>query len=59
MVLLPIENDERVKNREGSVLSSPKRRNRVLMLQTQELSVVQEKEPCIGFTQKNSIENSV
>ena len=29
------------------------------VLQTQELSVVQEKEPCIGFTQKNSIKNSV
>ena len=29
------------------------------MLQTQDLRVNQEKEPCIGFTQENSIENSV
>ena len=29
------------------------------MLQSQELRVVQVKEPCIGFTQENSIENSV
>ena len=29
------------------------------MLQTQDLRVDQEKEPCIGFTQENSIENSV
>ena len=29
------------------------------MLQTQELSVVQEKEPYIGLTQENLIENSV
>jgi len=29
------------------------------MLQTQDLRVDQEKEPCIGFTQENLIENSV
>ena len=29
------------------------------MLQTQDLRVNQEKEPCIRFTQENSIENSV
>ena len=29
------------------------------MLQSQDLRVSQEKEPCIGFTQENSIENSV
>jgi len=29
------------------------------MLQTQDLRVDQEKEPCIGLTQENSIENSV
>ena len=29
------------------------------MLQSQDLRVGQEKEPCIGFTQENSIENSV
>ena len=29
------------------------------MLQIQDLSVDQEKEPCIGFTQENSIESSV
>ena len=31
----------------------------VVMLQTQDLRVNQEKEPCIRFTQENSIENSV
>ena len=30
-----------------------------LLLQTQDLRVGQEKEPCIVFTQENSIENSV
>jgi len=30
-----------------------------LMLQTQALRVGQVKEPCIGLTQENSIENSV
>jgi len=29
------------------------------VLQSQNLRVGQEKEPCIGFTQENSIENSV
>jgi len=29
------------------------------ILQTQDLRVGQKKEPCIGFTQENSIENSV
>ena len=29
------------------------------MLQSQDLRVGQEKEPCIGFTQENSIGNSV
>ena len=29
------------------------------MLQTQDLRIDQEKEPCIGLTQENSIENSV
>ena len=29
------------------------------MLQFQDLRVDQEKKPCIGFTQENSIENSV
>ena len=29
------------------------------MLQSQNLRVDQEKEPCIGFTQENLIENSV
>ena len=29
------------------------------MLQTQDLRVDQEKEPCIGFTQENSIESSL
>ena len=29
------------------------------MLQSQDLRVGQEKEPCIGFIQENSIENSV
>jgi len=29
------------------------------ILQSQDLRVGQEKEPCIGFTQENSIENSV
>ena len=29
------------------------------LLQTQDLRVDQEKESCIGFTQENSIENSV
>jgi len=29
------------------------------MLQSQELKVVQVKEPCIGFIQENSIENSL
>ena len=29
------------------------------MLQTQDLRVDQEEEPCIGFTQENLIENSV
>ena len=29
------------------------------MLQTQDLRVDQEKEPCIGLIQENSIENSV
>ena len=29
------------------------------MLQTQDLRVNQEKEPCIGFIQENLIENSV
>jgi len=29
------------------------------MLQSQDLRVGQEKKPCIGFTQENSIENSV
>jgi len=29
------------------------------VLQTQDLRVDQEKEPCIGLTQENSIENSV
>ena len=33
--------------------------NWVLILQLQELRVVQVKEPCIEFTQENSIENSV
>ena len=30
-----------------------------IMLQTQDLRVDQEKEPCIGFTQENSIESSI
>ena len=30
-----------------------------MLLQTQDLRVDQEKEPCIGFTQENLIENSV
>jgi len=30
-----------------------------ILLQTQDLRVDQEKEPCIGFTQENLIENSV
>jgi len=30
-----------------------------IMLQSQDLRVGQEKEPCIGFTQENSIESSV
>jgi len=29
------------------------------VLQTQDLRVDQEKEPCIGFTQENSIEKSI
>ena len=33
--------------------------NQVLILQTQALRVEQEKEPYIGLTQENSIENSV
>ena len=31
----------------------------IVLLQSQDLRVSQEKEPCIGFTQENSIENSV
>jgi len=30
-----------------------------ILLQSQDLSMGQEKKPCIGFTQENSIENSV
>jgi len=30
-----------------------------ILLQTQDLRVDQEKESCIGITQKNSIENSI
>ena len=30
-----------------------------MLLQSQDLRVGQVKEPCIGFTQENSIENSV
>jgi len=41
------------------VLSGLWNGNRVLMLQTQALRVGQVKEPCIGLTQENSIENSV
>ena len=36
-----------------------KEKARALVLQSQDLRVGQEKEPCIGFTQENSIENSV
>jgi len=45
--------------REGLVLGGLKKWNQVLMLQSQDLRVDQEKEPYIGFTQENSIENSV
>jgi len=31
----------------------------IILLQTQDLRVDQEKEPCIGFTQENSIKNSI
>jgi len=33
--------------------------NNILVLQTQDFRVSQEKEPCIGLTQENSIENSI
>ena len=36
-----------------------KEKARALVLQSQDLRVGQEKEPCIGFTQENSIENLV
>ena len=32
---------------------------RILLLQSQDLRVSQVKEPCIGFTQENSIESSL
>jgi len=41
------------------VLDSFKKRNQVLILQTQVLRVVQVNEPCIGLTQENLIEKSV
>jgi len=37
----------------------PREGNRVLMLRIKDLRVGQWKEPCIGLTQENSIENSV
>ena len=45
--------------KEGPVLDSLKKWNRVLILQTQDLRVDQEGEPYIRFTQENSIENSI
>ena len=41
------------------MLDSSKTRNRVLMLQSQDLRVGQVKKPCIELIQENSIENSV
>jgi len=40
-------------------MGSLKKENPVLMLQSQNLRVGQEKEPCVEFIQENSIENSV
>ena len=41
------------------MLDSLKKWNRVLILQTQVLSIEQANESCIGLTQENSIENSI
>jgi len=55
-----VEDDKRISKRvRGSCVGQSQKKNRVLMLQSQDLRVDQEKEPCIGFTQENSIENSI
>jgi len=41
------------------MLDSLKKRNQVLILQSQNLKVGQEKKSCIEFIQENSIESSV
>ena len=41
------------------MLSSPKKWNQVLMLQTQDLRVGQVNKSCIGLIRENLIENSV
>ena len=41
------------------MLDSLRKGNRVLMLQTQVLSIGQVDKPCIKLTQENSIENSI
>ena len=58
-MLLPIKDDKRVKVGRSYIGWSQKKENRVLMLQSQDLRVGQVKEPCIGLTQENLIENSI
>ena len=58
-MLLPIKDDKRVKVGRSYIGWSQKKGNRVLMLQSQDLRVGQVKEPCIGLTQENLIENSI
>ena len=56
-MLLPVEDDERVKVGRSCVGRSQKKENQVLMLQLQDLRVSQVKEPCIGLTQENSVQD--
>ena len=58
-MLLTIEDDDRVRVERVLCWTVTREGYRVLMLQTQALRVGQVKEPCIGLTQENSIENSV
>ena len=43
----------------GFWVRQSQKENRVLILRSQDLRVGQEKKPCIGFIQENSIESSI
>ena len=54
-----IKDNERLSGGKALCWAVLRKENRVLILQLRNLSISLEEEPCIGFTQENSIENSV